>query len=136
MRRALPLGGTLKEDYVLTEGSADLQIEGNERQTTFSELFAPGKDTLVVYSFMLAPGGNACPACTSLTDGLDGMVPHVQDKINFAVFAKAPIAEFRAWGRSRGWQNVRLLSTGATTYNAENQRTVANPRHQRLPQDR
>ena len=77
MRRALPLGGTLKEDYVLTEGSADLQIEGNERQTTFSELFAPGKDTLAVYSFMLTPGGNACPACTSLIDGLDGMAPHI-----------------------------------------------------------
>jgi predicted dithiol-disulfide oxidoreductase (DUF899 family) len=77
MRRALPLGGALKEDYVLTEGSADLQIEGNERQTTFSELFAPGKDTLAVYSFMLTPGGNACPACTSLIDGLDGMAPHI-----------------------------------------------------------
>ena len=101
MRRALPLGGTLKEDYVLTEGSADLQIEGNERQTTFSELFAPGKDTLAVYSFMLTPGGNACPACTSLIDGLDGMAPHIQDKMNFAVFAKAPISEFRTWGRTR-----------------------------------
>lgn len=119
MRRDLPLGGTLKEDYVLTEGPADLQLEGNERQTTFSELFAPGKDTLAVYSFMLPPGGNACPACTSLIDGLDGMAPHIQDKMNFAVFAKAPIAEFRAWGRTRGWQNVRLLSTGATSYNAD-----------------
>jgi predicted dithiol-disulfide oxidoreductase (DUF899 family) len=119
MRRDLPLGGTLKEDYVLTEGPADLQLEGNEGQTTFSELFAPGKDTLAVYSFMLPPGGNACPACTSLIDGLDGMAPHIQDKMNFAVFAKAPIAEFRAWGRTRGWQNVRLLSTGATSYNAD-----------------
>lgn len=35
------------------------------------------------------------------------------------VFAKAPIAEFRAWGRTWGWQNVRLLSTGAATYNAD-----------------
>jgi predicted dithiol-disulfide oxidoreductase (DUF899 family) len=47
MRRALPMGGALKEDYVLTEGTADLQVERNERQTAFSELFAPGKDTLV-----------------------------------------------------------------------------------------
>jgi predicted dithiol-disulfide oxidoreductase (DUF899 family) len=68
---------------------------------------------------MLPPGGKACPACTSLIDGLDGLVPHTTDRVNFAAFAKAPIGEFRTWARARGWRNVRLLSTGATTFNAD-----------------
>lgn len=119
LRRELPVGGHLKDDYLLTEGPLDLTRDGPETETRFSDLFSPGKNTLVVYSFMFAPGGNPCPACTSLIDGLDGMAPHIRDKVNFVVFAKAPIAEFRQWAQSRGWKNSRLLSTGATTYNAD-----------------
>lgn len=119
LRRTLPLGGALKEDYLLTEGPADLSAGDAETKIRFSELFAPGKDTLVVYSFMFPEGGNACPACTSLIDGLDGMSPHINDRLNFAVFAKTPLPVFRAWARSRGWRNVRLLSSNATTYNAD-----------------
>jgi predicted dithiol-disulfide oxidoreductase (DUF899 family) len=44
-RRALPVGGLLAEDYVF-ESAAD----GSE--VRFSELFAPGKDTLVIYHMM------------------------------------------------------------------------------------
>jgi len=119
LRRALPPGGALKDDYLLTEGPADLSAGDSETRARFSELFAPGKDTLIVYSFMYPEGGNPCPACTSLIDGLDGLVPHITDRVNFAVFAKTPVADFRAWARARGWRNVRLLSTGGTTYNAD-----------------
>ncbi|MBT4906486.1 MAG: DUF899 family protein [Rhodospirillaceae bacterium] len=119
LRRALPLGGALKEDYLLSEGPADLSTDDAEVQTRFSTLFAPGKDTLIVYSFMYPEGGNPCPACTSLIDGLDGLAPHVTDRVNFAVFAKTPINVFRDWARARGWRNVRLLSTNATSYNSD-----------------
>jgi len=119
LRRSLPLGGALKEDYVLTEGPADLSAGAAETQTRFSELFAPGKDTLIVYSFMYPEGGNPCPACTSLIDGLDGLAPHVTERVNFTVFAKTPVAVFRTWARERGWRNVRLLSTNATSYNTD-----------------
>ncbi|MGB0625956.1 MAG: DUF899 family protein [Alphaproteobacteria bacterium] len=119
LRRSLPPGGALKEDYLLTEGPAELSLAGPEVETRFSDLFAPGKDTLIVYSFMYGPGGSPCPACTSLIDGLDGLMPHITDRLNFAVFAKAPVADFRAWARARGWRHVRLLSSGATTYNAD-----------------
>ena len=111
LRRTLPLGGALKTDYVLTEGPADLSAEDAETQTRFPELFTPGKDTLIVYSFMYPEGGNPCPACTSLIDGLDGQAPHITARVNFSVF--------RAWGRERGWRNVRLLSTSGTSYNSD-----------------
>ncbi len=119
MRRALPAGGAVAENYVLTEGPADLSADGDLRETAFADLFADGKDTLVVYSFMYPPNGNACPACTSLIDGLDGMSPHLNDKLNFVVFAKCPIETLRAWARERGWRNVRLLSSGDTSYNTD-----------------
>lgn len=68
----------------------NLPLGGAETQTRFSELFAPGEDTLIVYSFMYPEGCNPCPACTSLIDGL------ITDRVNFAVFAKTPVADFRA----------------------------------------
>jgi predicted dithiol-disulfide oxidoreductase (DUF899 family) len=116
LRRTLPLGGVLKEDYLLTEGPADLSVDSNETQTRLSDLFAPGKDTLIVYSFMYPEGGNACPACTSM---IDGLAQHITDRVNFAVFAKTPVADFRAWAQARGWRNVRLLSTNGTSYNTD-----------------
>jgi predicted dithiol-disulfide oxidoreductase (DUF899 family) len=45
LRRALPAGGLVREDYVF-ESAAD---GGKVR---FSELFAPGKNSLVIYHMM------------------------------------------------------------------------------------
>jgi len=118
-RRTLPLGGEVPADYGFEASSA-----ASDEVTTvrLSELFTPGKDALVLYSFMFLPAdgdplGVACPACTSIIDAVDGEVPHITQRINFAVSAKAPIEQFRAHARNRGWRNVRLLSSAASTYN-------------------
>ena len=50
-RRRLPLGGAIPEDYVFDELAAD----GSVRHVRMSDLFAPGKDTLIVYSYMFGP---------------------------------------------------------------------------------
>jgi predicted dithiol-disulfide oxidoreductase (DUF899 family) len=55
----------------------------------------------MVYSFMYPEGGNPCPACTSLIDDIDGLTPNVADRVNFAVYAKTPVAVFRDWARAR-----------------------------------
>jgi len=110
LRRALPPGGPLKEDYVFDEG----------RPVRFSELFAPGKDTLVIYSFMYGPRMKAaCPMCTSILDALDGETPHVRDRVNLAVVAKSPIERIRTFAHERGWRNLRLLSSAPNTYNTD-----------------
>ncbi len=119
LRRALPVGGALKEDYVFQEGAADLADSETVRETRFSELFADGKDSLLLYSFMYVPGGDPCPMCTAFLDSLDGAAPHVADRVNLAVAAKAPVAAIRDWARGRGWGNLRLLSSGGTGYNAD-----------------
>lgn len=58
-----------------------------------------------------------CPSCTSIIDAIDGEVPHIAQRINFAVVAKVPIEGFRAHAQTRGWRNARLLSSADTIYN-------------------
>lgn len=55
LRRQLPHGGNIKENYVFEEGAADLSDRLTVRHTRISELFDAGKNTLVIYSFMFAP---------------------------------------------------------------------------------
>ena len=119
MRRDLPLGGAAEQNYVFAEDTADLGATENIVETKLSDLFAPGKDSLFIYSFMYAPDGDACPACTSLLDALNGSAPHLRDKINFAVVAKAPIGQIRTWAQGRGWSNLRLLSSNGNSYNTD-----------------
>src|SRR3954463_3091235 len=47
-RRELPPGGVVPEDYVFQRAGPD----GAPVEVTLSELFAPGKDSLVIYTFM------------------------------------------------------------------------------------
>jgi len=55
LRRQLPPGGEVPEDYVFTQGSSDLGDSSTEKKIRMSELFTPGKDTLVLYSYMFGP---------------------------------------------------------------------------------
>ena len=109
MRRALPLGGAVRQDYVFQNLSGE--------DTKLSELFSDKSSDLLIYSFMFEPGGNACPVCTSFMDSLDGGVRHIKQNYNFAVTAKASAAELKAWAETRNWSNLALLSSGNTTYN-------------------
>jgi predicted dithiol-disulfide oxidoreductase (DUF899 family) len=134
LRRDLPPGGEVTLDYVFQGEGAD----GAPSDVRLSELFVPGKDSLVIYSFMFPrdPGDTTpgprngetaqlplaegpCPSCTALLDQLDGAVEHVGQHLNFAVVAKAPLARVVAFGRERGWRRLRLLSSAGNTYNAD-----------------
>src|SRR4030095_7316243 len=116
MRREMPLGGKIKEDYAFEEFDANRNV----KQTKLSELFAPRKDTLIIYSFMYAhEDENACPLCTSIMDGINGMVFHAEDRINFAMIGKSPIVKLKKWSDGRGWKNLHILSSNRNTYNTD-----------------
>jgi predicted dithiol-disulfide oxidoreductase (DUF899 family) len=120
MRRALPAGGALKENYIFDEASLDRTGGMTAGRPTFSDLFEANKNSLVIYSFMFAPGAALpCPACTSILDSFNGGARHLQSRINLAVVAKAPAAALRDWAGQRGWKNLRLLSSNANTYNTD-----------------
>jgi Uncharacterized protein conserved in bacteria len=114
LRRKLPYSAQLKEDYIFEEKDAT----GNIRQTRLSELFAPGKDSLIIYSFMFGPKNiKPCTSCTSILDGLDGMIFHAEQRVNVAIVAKTSIDKLMDWAESRGWKNLHLLSSANNTYN-------------------
>jgi predicted dithiol-disulfide oxidoreductase (DUF899 family) len=114
LRRGLPPGGQLKEDYVFERM--------NGERVRFSQLFSEGKDSLIIYSFMFGPEmEQACPSCTSILDALDGASPHVNQRVNLFVVAKSPVARIKAFAQNRGWRNLRLLSSANHSYNRDYQ---------------
>jgi predicted dithiol-disulfide oxidoreductase (DUF899 family) len=120
LRRNLPKGGEIPEDYIFDEGATDLEDSATKRKTRLSELFRPGKDTLAIYSFMYGPKMKAaCPACTSILDSMNGTAPHATQRINLAVVARNPLEKIRIHARSRGWRNLRLLSSAGNSYNRD-----------------
>lgn len=129
-RRELPPGGVVPEDYVFERAGGG--------EVRFSELFEPGKDTLVVYSFMFprysgddrpgpAVGETAklplaetpCSSCTSILDSLDGAAQHLTQRVNLAVVAKSDPERVANFARERGWRHLQLLSSRNTTYNRD-----------------
>jgi predicted dithiol-disulfide oxidoreductase (DUF899 family) len=120
LRRKLPLGGAVAEDYAFQEGAPDLDDAATVKTVRLSELFALGKDSLLLYSFMYGPAmEKPCPMCTAMLDSLNGAAPHVRQRVNLAVVASSPIERIRAYARARGWQNLRLLSSAANGYNRD-----------------
>jgi predicted dithiol-disulfide oxidoreductase (DUF899 family) len=118
-RRALPLGGEVKTDYVFDAWAPD---EEDFRSVRFSELFATGKKSVFIYNFMYPERVGSmtpCPSCTSIIDAVDGAAPHLEQRAGFAVVAKAPIARLREHGRRRGWSHALLLSSANNSFNRD-----------------
>ena len=110
-RRKLPLGGAVKEDYV---------FDSPDGPVAMSSLFADGKDTLLVYSYMYGPQmASPCVSCTSILDAIDGEAPHVVQRVNLAVVARSPIDRILEFTRPRGWRHVQLLSSANNSYNRD-----------------
>ena len=128
-RRALPRGGELPEDYVFQGAVGDVRL---------SELFAPGRDSLAIYSFMFPrdpgddrPGPQSgataqlplhegpCPSCVALLDQLEAAAGHAVERMNLAVVAKAPLPRVLEFARDRGWRRLRLLSSAGNGYNRD-----------------
>jgi predicted dithiol-disulfide oxidoreductase (DUF899 family) len=133
-RRALPPGGLVPRDYVFHGVGA----AASPTDVRLSELFAPGRDSLVIYSMMFPrdpgderPGPNEgktallplaegpCPSCVALLDQLDGAVEHAEQLINFVVVAKAPLDRLITFADERGWRQLRFVSSAGTTFNRD-----------------
>ena len=133
-RRSLPPGGVISEDYVFRGAGPD----GAPTNVKLSELFDPGKPSLVIYNFMFprdpsdtTPGPvvgqtallrleeGPCPSCTALLDQLDGAAEHARQHVNFIVVAKTSLPRLLAFGQERGWSRLRLLSSAGNAYNRD-----------------
>jgi len=110
LRRALPPGPEV-EDYVFT---------GEEGEVRLSELFGGPNRSLIVYQFMYGEAEvEPCPMCSMWIDGLNGVVRHVTQRADLVVIAQAPIEDLVAYGRHRGWSNLRLLSSAGSSFKSD-----------------
>jgi len=130
-RRKLPPGGEIPQDYIFQE----LRPDGRRADVRMSELFAPGKDSLLIYTFMFPrypdderPGPASaelkdlplartpCPSCTALLDQLDAAMRHAGDIVNLVAAAEASVDHLVQFAKERGWRTLRLLSTAGNSY--------------------
>src|SRR5215203_866294 len=93
-RRELP--------WVAIEKDYEFDAEGGTR--TLAELF-DGRSQLLVYHFMFGPTYEAgCPTCSSMADGMNGLLPHLHARdLTLAFVSMAPIEKLQAYKQRMGW---------------------------------
>jgi predicted dithiol-disulfide oxidoreductase (DUF899 family) len=117
LRRALPQGAAI-QDYQFEEGPRALDAGDTPvRSVRLSELFAKPERSLVIYHLMFGKKqSKACPMCTAWLDAANGVAHHLAQNLDFAVVAAADVATLRAHARTRGWDKLRLLSAGRSSF--------------------
>lgn len=115
MRRELPPGGIIKEDYefeMIAENGDNLKVR-------LSELFG-SKKSLIIYSFMYGPEAkNPCPMCTSIIGALSSNVTDIEQNASIVVVAKSDIRRIAAFAEQRNWHAVKLASSQYNSYNID-----------------
>ncbi len=84
----------------------EYEFDTEHGKKTLGELFE-GRSQLLAYNIMFGPDyeNGACPGCTSLADGLDGGLVHLNHRdVTLICFSRAPIERLRAYKERMGWQ--------------------------------
>lgn len=84
----------------------EYEFETEEGRKSLADLFE-GRSQLLAYNVMFGPSYElgACPGCTSLADGLDGALVHMQHRdVTLICFSRAPIDRLAAYRQRMGWQ--------------------------------
>ena len=117
LRRQLPQGPAV-EDYVFEEVSAKLDAGDTPvRKTRLSELFTNPDRSLVIYHLMFGKKQTKpCPMCTAWIDGFNGVAHHLAQNLDLAIVSAADLPSLRNHARERGWNRLRLLSGGSSTF--------------------
>lgn len=118
MRRDLPQR-SIVPPYEFNEGPKDLQAKEPTKTTTLADLAANGR-SVVLYHFMYDPtDSEPCGMCSMIVDSFNGVGKHLAENINFAIVGKATLPTLRDWVKKRGWNDVRILSSNGSTFNAD-----------------
>jgi predicted dithiol-disulfide oxidoreductase (DUF899 family) len=117
LRRALPKGATI-QDYEFLEGPTSLgDGDAPTKTVRLSELFTSPDRSLVIYHFMYGKKQTVpCPMCTAWIDSFNGVAHHLAQNVDLAIAAAADLSSLRAHARKRGWDKLRLLSAGDSTF--------------------
>jgi predicted dithiol-disulfide oxidoreductase (DUF899 family) len=124
-RRALPWVPVEKE-YV---------FDTQDGPKTLAELF-DGRSQLLAYNIMFGPDYElgACPGCTSLGDGLDGSLVHLNHRdVTLICFSRAPIDRLIAYKQRMGW-DFPYVSTNRTDFPFDFNLALTEEQAQQIPQ--
>jgi predicted dithiol-disulfide oxidoreductase (DUF899 family) len=108
-RRELP--------WVLME--KDYRFDADDGEKTLAELF-DGRSQLLVYHFMFGPSYEAgCPTCSSMADGIDGLLSHLHARdVTFVLVSQAPFENLQAYRRRMGW-SIPWVSSARSDFNLD-----------------
>jgi predicted dithiol-disulfide oxidoreductase (DUF899 family) len=95
----------------------EYRFDADDGTRTLAELF-DGRSQLLVYHFMFGPSYEAgCPACTSMGDTIDGVLPHLQARdVTMLLVSRAPLERLQAYKRRMGW-SIPWVSTAGNDFN-------------------
>jgi predicted dithiol-disulfide oxidoreductase (DUF899 family) len=91
-------------------------FDTEDGRRSLADLF-DGRSQLLAYNIMYGPDYTlgACPGCTSLADGLDGSLVHLNHRdVTLICFSRAPIEALTAYKQRMGWQFPYV-----STYNSD-----------------
>jgi predicted dithiol-disulfide oxidoreductase (DUF899 family) len=77
-----------------------------------------GRSQLLIYHFMFGPSfETACPACSSMADTMNGVLPHLNARgVTMLLVSRAPLETLQAYKRRMGW-SIPWASTAGNDFN-------------------
>jgi predicted dithiol-disulfide oxidoreductase (DUF899 family) len=94
----------------------EYRFDADDGTRTLPELF-DGRSQLLIYHFMFGPSYEAgCPTCSSMADGINGLLPHLHARdLTLAFVSRAPLEELQAYKRRMGW-SIPWVSSANTDF--------------------
>ncbi len=83
----------------------EYRFDTDDGEKALRDLF-DGRSQLLVYHFMFGPSYEAgCPTCSSMADGVDGLLPHLHARdVTMLFVSRAPLEKLQAYKRRMGWR--------------------------------
>ena len=97
----------------------EYELETAEGKKSLPDLF-DGRSQLLVYHFMFGPTYEAgCPTCTSMADGMNGVLPHLHARdLTLLLVSRAPLEKLEAYKKRMGW-SIPWASSANSDFNLD-----------------
>ena len=97
----------------LSEPIGEYIFKTPEGEVSLSDLFGDKRDLLLIHNM-----GRGCSYCTMWADGLNGMLPHLEDRAAVVLASPNDPQTQRDFAQSRGWR-FRMVSTQGSDFNKD-----------------
>jgi predicted dithiol-disulfide oxidoreductase (DUF899 family) len=93
-----------RRDLPWLQVDTEYRFDTDEGTRTLAELF-DGRSQLLVYHFMFGPSyQTGCPTCSSVADGVNGVVPHLNARdVTMLFVSQVPLERLQLFKRRMGW---------------------------------